>query len=55
MKEGYFNVSTPNKVAETNIDFMQHNIKVWHVLGSSIKTCGSFLKYVVAASYIFNK
>ena len=55
MNEGYFNVSAPGKVAETNIDFMQHNIKVQHVLGSSIKMSGSFLKYVVAASYIFNK
>ena len=37
---------------------MEHNI-MWHVLGWSIKTCGSFLKYVVLVSktvtYIFNK
>ena len=34
---------------------MQRNIKVRHVLSSFIKTCDSFLKYVVAASYMFNK
>ena len=33
-----------------NIDFMQHNIKMQHVLGWSIKKCGSFLKYVVLVS-----
>ena len=31
---------------------MQRNIKVPHVLGLSIKTCGSFLKYVVAAQQV---
>ena len=40
-------------------DFMQHNIKMQHVLGWSIKGCGSFLKYAVQVSktvaYIFNK
>ena len=39
---------------------MQHNLKMLHVLGSSIKNCGAFLKYVVlvsktmATSYILN-
>ena len=35
------------------IDFMQHNIKMWRVLGWSIKKCGSFLKYAVLAFAFF--
>ena len=40
---------------------MQRNVKIRHLLGWSIKKCGSFLKYVVlisktvATRYIFNK
>ena len=40
---------------------MQRNIEIRHVLGWSIKKCGSFWKYVVlisktvATRYIFNK
>ena len=41
------------------IDFMEHNRNTRHVLGWSIKKCGSFLKYVVLVSktvaYIYNK
>ena len=41
------------------VGFMHHNIKMQHVLGWSIKKCGSFLEYVVLLSktvdYIFSK
>ena len=59
-KLALYKLNLVTRFVKKNIDFMQHNIKIWHVLGWPIKRCDSFLNVVPvsktgATRYIFRK